>query len=663
MQNQRIRDAEQMSLEQARFRFFSDALVLKTLSHPDSLEDLDSIRRSLGMTGRRGKKYFELFNGYKLTLGTALYCMLDGVIAHPSLIGLNDDQRLWEWWAFTRSKKNIPSRAAFSSPDSGLANFAVRFDDLLTRVKRADKWVSMQEVAKQLHSAGESLCDFGSRCSVSAFKKGLEQPETQEAMRRGAIERLDDYWQGGLSSRAYRFAWGGEGDQYDSLTDMVPEDLSEMESHLDYPPLLLQRRRARSRINWSTGRKTGICVVLDRLRPSSGVWPTKESLFSDFIGPNDQLSNFLTNERNGEYPSMAYGLQPSPATQDLLTPVVSVPIVQPEDRLRALVGGDSSRLVASGPVDALDFKYFIRGIVPDLDDDSTIEVVRVRHPDSGRGWLTWFSLAVRIPKFGLFSNFSKWWVFYKAYGIGWKQVTDTEVRAAEVVVEETLKEFGGKIKLTELEGISSRTFLGLFEPPAWTLVFNGVKDLMDRNSEITGVFPELLASVLLSRLGYGNIRTSFKPAMLEEERELDALGIKTGHSGGECLVIETKGQSTTDRQLAEEVRYFGSKVRMLKESLPKLAGEIGYTGEINSITGIFVSMAQLRDFEHEEPDVTFWDFNAFVEALRAEHVPGRLLDLLEPSPIFMEWSPRHFADTSWEDSNDWDGDLSEGLGL
>ena len=74
-------------------------------------------------------------------------------------------------------------------------------------------------------------------------------------------------------------------------------------------------------------------------------------------------------------------------------------------------------------------------------------------------------------------------------------------------------------------------------------------------------------------------------------------------------------------------------------------------------------MAQLGDFKHGEPDVTFWDFNAFVETLRAEHVPGRLLDLLEPSPIFMEWSPRHFSDTSWEDSNDWDGDLSEGLGL
>ena len=89
---------------------------------------------------------------------------------------------------------------------------------------------------------------------------------------------------------------------------------------------------------------------------------------------------------NGEYPSMAHGLHPAPATKDLLTPIVSVPVVQPEDRLRALVGGDSTRLVASGPVDALDFKYFIRGIVPDLDDDSAIEVVRVRHPDSGRGW-------------------------------------------------------------------------------------------------------------------------------------------------------------------------------------------------------------------------------------------------------------------------------------
>ena len=661
MQRPRTQDAEQMNLEKARFRFFSDALVLKTLSDQDSLRDLDSIRRSLGMKRRSGGKYYELFNGYKLTVATALYSLLDRLITHPSLLGLNDDQRLWEWWAFSRTRKEIPSRAAFSSPDSDLANVAVRFYDLLRRIKRADKWDSMLEVADQAHKVGETLWDFGNHCHISWFKKRGERLETREVLRRGAIERLDDYGQGSEAWSAYRFIWRRDDEFHGTLSEAVPEDLLELESHLDYPPLQLLNRR-RSRVNWSKGRKAGVCIALDRLRPSNGPWPSKDSLLSDFLEANDQLKDFLAFEQKDQYPSMECGLRPALAisTQSLLTPIVSSPMVEAEDRLRALLGGDTTRLVASGPVDALDFRFFMRGIVPDLDDDTTIEVVRVRHPDSGRSWLTWFSLAVRTPKFGLFSNFSKWWVFYKAYGIGWSHITDSEVRAAELVVEETLTEFADKIKLTELEGISSRAFLSLFEPPAWTFVFNGVKDLVDKNSELTGVLPELLATALLAKRGYSNIRTSYKPAMLEEERELDALGIKTNSNGGDCLVIETKGKSTTDRDLAEEVTYFASKVNTLKENLPALAKEIGYGGDLNTISGIFVSMARLAEFEPGEPDITFWDFNDFVAALRAEHIPGRFLDLLEPSRILFEWSPGHFPDRSWVDSNEWDEVVSEG---
>ena len=661
MQRIRTQDAEQMNLEQARFRFFSDALVLKILFDQDSLGDLDSIRRSLGIKRRSGGKYYELFNGYKLTVATALYSLLDRLITHPSLLGLNDDQRLWEWWAFSRTRKEIPSRAAFSSPDSDLANVAVRFNDLLARIKRADKWDSLLEVADQAHLVGETLWDFGNHCHISWFKRQAEHLETQEALRRGAIERLDDYGQGSEAWSAYRFIWRRDDEFHGNLSEVVPEDLLELESHLDYPPLLLLNRR-RSRVNWSKGRKAGVCIALDWLRPSSGAWPSRDSLLGDFLEPNDQLKDFLNSELKDKYPSMEYGLQPAPATatRSQLTKIVSTPMVEPEDRLRALLGGDATRLVASGPVDALDFRFFVKGIVPDLDEDATIEVVRVRHPDSGRSGLTWFSLAVRTPKFGLFSNFSKWWVFYKAYGIGWSHITDSEVRAAELAVEGTLKELADKIKLTELEGIPSRAFLSLFEPPAWTYVFNGVKDLIDKNSELTGVLPELLATALLAKRGYSNIRTSYKPAMLEEERELDALGIKTNSNGGECLVIETKGKSTTDRELAEEVSYFASKVKTLREHLPALAEEIGYGGDLNTIAGMFVSMAQIDDFEPGEPDITFWDFNDFVAALRSEHIPGRFLDLLEPSRILLEWSPGHFPDRSWVDSYDWDESISEG---
>ena len=476
--------AEQRILEQARFRFFSDALVLKTICDVDSLRYLDNIRQALGIQRRRGHKYYELFNGYKLIVATALYCLLDGVIRHPSLLGLNDDQRLWEWWEFSRTKKDIPSRAGFSSPESDLANVAVKFNDLLTLIKRADKWDSLLEVARQSHSLGEALWTFGSHCPISWFKDRDEHLETQEALRRGAIERTDGYVQHRMPSLAYQFIWRGEDNLHDTFSGVQPEDLLEIESHLDDPPLLIGRRR--SAVNWSKGIKAGICVVLDQLRPPNGEWPDDSLLFSDFIEPNDHLKDFLTRELNGIYPSMEYGLKPAPPTsiQNLLTPIVSVPVVQPEDRLRALVGGDTTRLVASGPIDALDFRLFLAGIVPDLDKNTIIDVVRARHPNSERSALTWYSLALRTPRFGLFSNFSKWWAFYKAYGLGFSHMTDSEVRRAEIVIGETLREFSDKVNLTELGDIPSSSFLSLFEPPAWTMVFNSAKDLVDRNQTL-----------------------------------------------------------------------------------------------------------------------------------------------------------------------------------
>ena len=656
MQIQPRRDDEQIILERARFSFFSDALVLKTLCETDSLNALDNIRQTLGIQRRSGSKYYELFNGYKLVVATALYCLLDEVINNPSLLGLNDDQRLWEWWSFSHAREGISSRSPFSSPESDLANVAVLFNDLLTRIKRANKWDSLLEVAGQAHLLGETLYDFGKHSNISCiswFTGQDEHLETQEALRRGAIERVDDYLQDRKTSLTYKFVWRGEEDRHYSLSGVQLEDLSEIESYLDDPPLLTHLRQTAAK--WYKGVKAGICVLLNRLRPSNREWPNATLLFGDFIEPNDQLKEFLTSELKGKYPSREYGLTPVPgiSMRSLLTPTVSVPVVQPEDRLRALIGGDTTRLASNGPIDAPDFKIFLRGIVPYLAENAFIEVVRVRHPNSDPDELTWYSLALRTPKFGLFSNFSKWWAFYKVYGIGWINMTDTEVRIAERIVQETLKEFGDKIKLTELEGIPSRAFLDLFEPPAWTMLFNGVKDLLDRNSDLMGVLPELLAAALLAKRGYSNIRTSFKPITLDGERELDALGVKAAPKGGECLVIETKGRSISEGELKEEVSYFASKVKMLKEHLPELAKEIGYEGELNSISGIFVSMAPLSQFDHGEQDVTFWDFDNFIAELRTESFPRRFLDLLEQSPILREFS------TDWFDANDWDEDLYE----
>ena len=99
----------------------------------------------------------------------------------------------------------------------------------------------------------------------------------------------------------------------------------------------------------------------------------------------------------------------------------------------------------------MDFPVFIEGMTSNIHPDDLIEVLHVQHINPGGHGLTWFSLAVRAARVGYFTNFSKWWIFYKAYAVG--PMVDSEAVLAERKIKETLDRFVERINLIPLEGI------------------------------------------------------------------------------------------------------------------------------------------------------------------------------------------------------------------
>ena len=635
----------QLHIKTAGLRFYSDALVLKTLCAPESLQDLERIRESLDIHRRRGTEYYSLVNGYKLAVATPLYSLIDYVINFSSLVGLEVDNRLAEWWGWRENSEGVPARSAFTYPDSDLADLVVSLQDLAMRLPKSDTWQSFQETLGSAYTLGDILYESALGSSVYWIREQFEDLDTPEAIRRGAIERVDDYLNSGIMSSTYQFAWGHENRRANIMTEIMDDFWHETESHMDPPPLdIPQRKRA---LNWGKGILAAISIALSRLGFEGRVETDGPALFKICTESPRHIKENLHEALDGNWPSLQYGLNPPVGVPlDRLIAVKGrLTNIHSEQRLRDLVGSEEGRILGSYPVDAFDFPMLLELAVSKVTDENRVEVVRVKHPVPDSSELTWYSLAIRTPRFGLFSNASKWWVFYKAHGFG--QMADSEVYHAERLVNESLVKFAGRINLIELEQVDERSFLSLFEPPVWRTVFNGAKELNDINSDLRGVVPELLATELLARRDYRSIRSSFKPQVLGG-LELDSLGIRPGLDGGECLVMEIKGQSSTDQELTQELDRFAAKVRTLKNNLPELAREVGYEGEIRRISGTFVSMGHLQ-LEYNDPDVRFLDYDGFIAELRRAGIPSRLFKHLQPTPVYRL---TEFAADAWFQAND-----------
>ena len=289
----------------------------------------------------------------------------------------------------------------------------------------------------------------------------------------------------------------------------------------------------------------------------------------------------------------------------------------------------------------------LAGLLSEHDDGEPVEVIRIRHTADG-DHLTWFSMAVRLPRFGVMSNASKWWVFYKINGVG---MPEPDLVLPRKVVHDTLAEFADRIRLIELEDVSTHDLLDLCEPPGWRYLIEEARRLVNLTKDLKGVMPELLAAALLAHDGYQNIRMRLKPTALHG-KEIDVVGVKATPDGNECLIVETKGRAATDGELQAEIDDFSAKVRTLQAKSDELAGELAYQGTLDTFRTRFISMADIEGSGLTEDAMEIWSFDHFTRELERAKVPPEYRDQLKRAAIAKEMDVSGWLGNSWFEAND-----------
>ena len=618
----------------ANLSLFADGLVLQTLCASDTL---DAFRTLTGFDQRDEGAQINLIRGYSFTVTTPLYGLLHNIICYPELIATEPDERLLDAWFSQPDEKTIASRAAFTDPTSALAKVAVSVRQAMNHLRKADTWHSLVEAISAAEYLGQPFQALVSNCVALPLKNNTTSiPDAETLVYHGAIERLMDYWEYERTFRmTHAFLWNTS----DFWKEIVNDSL-DVQTHLDHFQVVPSGRHIPQ--PWLESIFVLLYIAFRTLshgKESSIVIPPYKSI----SGAIKQLMQEMLEVFGSTFnlPSMTYELELSsiPLSGYLIREEGTVSPIRPIDRLKALLGNEDRLLASSDSLGVSDFHLLVAGVLSGASEEQQCEVVRIRHLATDS--LTWYSLAVRVPRFGYFSNFSKWWVFYKVYVEG-NWLDNEDVRAREAV-EHIVS--GERINLIELQHIAEEDLLDLCEPAAWKSLLGYAKEMKDINSTLRGVLPELLASMLLIDKGYTNIRTSFRPRGLSN-RELDVIGVKPSAKGGQCLVLETKGKSTTDRELKEALSKFSDKIVALNQQKESLASEIEYDGAIYDVSGVFISMGILDGFEHTESQVEFWDYRRFVDELKRSRFSKRYVELLELTVVAVEITLEDFA-SSW----------------
>ena len=622
--------ANQELSRSSRLEFRADLIVLESLCNPSAIAKLNSVVQPLNPRDLQN-----FLRGYRLAVATSLHELLQFTIDNADLLDLEVDDRLATWFHFPRQSQSGSILSAVSNTDSHLAYLCTRFDRLITVLRTADG--GLDETAAALKQCSEFASLYGhllTGCTIESLDSGENVLEGDVVLRVHVAERILDYLEHDHSCQlAYDFVWSRNAaffhDEYFVL---------ESESHLDLVPSIPKRGAIPAR--WWTGLVFGLDSVVRAAGiplPSYCLTSLEDDFGAEWMSA---LLAFVNSAIPGcEWPSTRFGLTEfSPSSisdlRDLLE--VDMPHISSKDKLTAILGPDTVRLITS--TDATDYwelEVIIAGATT-VYKDFQIQVVIINHSvDSDHQ--DWVSIGVRLPRYGLFSNASKWYVFHKMYHEG--HFADNDITIARNKVKQILSRFKDNLKVEEIRDLNGKDLLRLCELPAFREMRILSQKAVEANAVLRAGNSELLASYWLQYQEYRNIQVSLKRPSLSEY-EYDVIGLKNG----QCLVLEVKGGEVRDDQLQSEIDYFSRKVEHLRGRLSGLKQALSAEGPIDSVSGLFISLADLRGFENTNSSVCLWDYDFFVNKLSAAGLPKRVVDLLKRSRIIHAFPMNDFPD-------------------
>ena len=609
----------------SRLRFLCELTSLDYLTSSESNQKLEMAWKESEKNVRS-----DLLLGYRLAVATPLHGLLDFFVHHGELLDLEIDEELAKWFVFGQHESGAPLLAALSDHESNLGRLCRLINHRSIALRQAGTRLPQTlEALSECRRLVTLLRETVKNSSLVSLESGDLLVEQHDLLTAILAERVLDYveYDPSAVAMAYRFVWGSE----EEFTPLNDEAVLEAKTQFGYISTLPFGKGLPK--GWGKGilfafdcilRESGI--TLQCHRPADPQFPVPAGWYQDLLN--------LVNPDHpaGEWPSMVFGLSDlKPLDQvgwNSLNAILGAetdPHIRPKDRLHAVLGPDTVQLLAGGSgTDYVLLKALLSG-AKEICPTSKLRILRVVH-SSEEDEREWVSLAVQVPVYGWISNYSTWYLFFRLYHEG--PAFDNDVVRARSEVEDLLRIFEDSISTEEISGIDEDDLLPYGTLPAFQAMRDLSKKAEEINTKLRSNYAEVLAAFWLLQLGYRSVKVSFKRAALGKE-EYDAVGVKDGA----CLAIEVKAGDVRDDQLQREIARFASKVDGLRAKLPELTRELGGNDEINGVSGLFVTLADLEKFEPMVQDVEVWGYDEFTNALSKIGLRREYTRLLEKASI------------------------------
>jgi len=603
----------------SRLHFLTDVTVLELLCSPEAVTRMESAVESLSTRDKRN-----FLRGYRLAVATPLYGLLQFAVNFPELLGLENDEGLFDWLHYRSPERGESLMHAVSDPTSDLSRLCYAFDALQSALRRAEGGlIDTVTAIEKCRATAQAFSGLLSGTRIVSLDAGEDLLGKESLLRLSVAERILDYveYDRSIVPLAHRMVWRSK----EEFRPIDSQFVLDAETHL--ADVSLFPFTAGVPKEWIGGFWTGLDLVVRlngvELPSHSG---SSHPIRRDWANELRAFVNPLYPQ--SEWPSMKYGL--TELSQSNIRALfehgeADMDTVSSKRRLAAVLGSDEVRLMAdAGATDAIQLEVMLHGAVA-VHGDSKVHLLLLTHSVASDD-REWVSIAVRIPIYGIFSNVSKWFLFYRMYHTGY--VFDTDVARATMAVERLLSEFKENLEVEELGGLDSEDFLPLCVLPAFRAMRELSLEAVETNAELRSGNSELLAGFWLVGRGYNHVSVSFRHARLGKF-EYDAIGVKTR----ECLVLEVKGAEISDHELQEQIRRFADKVDHLRGRLPDLTKALNCETDIEGISGIFVFLGDLGNFKPTVKSIPLWGYDDFVQALQAVNLPDRIVGLLDRSHI------------------------------
>ena len=322
----------------SRLRFLTDVTALEFLCSPEAVAHLESAVESLSTGDQRN-----FLRGYRLAVATPMHGLIWFVADHPELLGLENDDRLFNWLHYRNPARGESLLSAVSDPASHLGRLCYVFNDLQVTLRRADGGLADTVAAIQRCRAVATLfANVLIGAKIVSLDTGKELADRESFLRMCLAERIVDYLDHDRSivSLARELVWSG-GEEFRPIDDW---SVLNAETHLDSVALFPLGRSVPRK--WSNGLQFGFDLVV-RL---NGIVLQSHSDPDRFSGQdwfNDLCSFVNPDHPKGEWPSLKYGLtefaQPNIKGQ-LEHFDVNTDTVSSKHRLAAILGPDRVRL-------------------------------------------------------------------------------------------------------------------------------------------------------------------------------------------------------------------------------------------------------------------------------------------------------------------------------